>query len=444
MPSASANRLEAFEITNEDIALLQAQRAILEKKLPALLTELHERFAAWPEIQTALQQPDVHEIRVSHWLRAASGRLDEGFLESAQKLAQAFYDHGVPGYAVAICHSTVSRAIIKALGLDRSSQPGGLFSRKPDRSALRQAIQKVAWLDLELLLETYAQAEKQSKSAAMRAVASVFEQKVKSVVDSIGQASETLGDAVGVLSGSANRSLERSNTVAAVAEQASANVQTVAAATEELSHSVGEISQQVVESSRIAASAVTDAKHADTVVQALADQARRIGDVVDLINQIAGQTNLLALNATIEAARAGEAGKGFAVVASEVKNLANQTSKATDDISQQVSEIQRATGEAVDVIRGIASTITAINQIAGSIASAVEEQDATTKEISRNVHEAATGNRQVTGEMSALRLDASSASDVTKTLSQASTSLGQQSRKLRLAVDGFLQELRAA
>ena len=121
---------------------------------------------------------------------------------------------------------------------------------------------------------------------------------------------------------------QQATSVAAVAEQASANVQTVAAATEELSSSVSEIGRQVTQSTEIAGQAVAEANRTNVTVQGLSAAAQKIGDVVKLISDIASQTNLLALNATIEAARAGEAGRGFAVVANEVKSLASQTAES--------------------------------------------------------------------------------------------------------------------
>jgi methyl-accepting chemotaxis protein len=184
-----------------------------------------------------------------------------------------------------------------------------------------------------------------------------FDQSVAGVINTVVSAAEEMSSTAQSMTTLASDTSERTSTVAAASEQASANVQTVASAAEELSASVREISGQVATSADTAGNAVDAAEAATQKVQGLVEASQKIGEVVDLINDIASQTNLLALNATIEAARAGEAGKGFAVVASEVKNLASQTAKATEEIAGQIAGIQGATGEAVTAIDEITRTI---------------------------------------------------------------------------------------
>jgi methyl-accepting chemotaxis protein len=446
--TAQQSRLAAFRIGEDDLAVLQAHAGWMERRLPDLLGKLHARFADWPEIRAALMHPEVHAARVGHWVRVASGRLGEGFMDSARRLASVFYQHGVPGYAVAICHATVANGILEEL----DSEPRGSAwlralrggRRRRSGAALRDALNKMAWLDLEVLLETYAAAEHESRRAALHALAGAFEAKVSGVVEGVSRSAGELEAAVRSMSSTAGRSSEVSRSVAGAAEEASANVRTVAAATEELAASVTEIGRQMSRSAQIAARAVEDARRTDGVVQALAEGAQRIGTIVEMISGIAGQTNLLALNATIEAARAGDAGKGFAVVASEVKGLAGQTARATEEIGKQIGQIQGATGQAVEAIRGIAATIGEISQIAATIAAAVEQQRATTQEIARNVHQAADGNQRVSGLMDRVRGGASETLAVAERLTGAAGELGAQSAKLGEAVGGFLGEVRAA
>ncbi|PWC30382.1 globin-coupled sensor protein [Teichococcus aestuarii] len=445
-PQARANLLAAFQLSEADLSALRAQAPLLQQRLPSLIESLQARFAPWPEIQSALARPEVHRVRLAHWLRLASGQLDEGFTASARALADAFYRHGVPGYAVAICHATVAHGVADMLA--EALAPRGLgrlwpFAARRRAAGLRAALVRVAWLDLEVLLESYATAERASRQAALHALAGTFEARVSGVVQGVGASAGALDQAVQVMSGTAGRMGGASHTLAEVAQEASATVQTVASATQELTASVDEIRRQVSHSAQMTARAVEDAHRTDTVVQALAEGARRIDDVVGLISSIAGQTNLLALNATIEAARAGEAGKGFAVVASEVKNLASQTARATEEISGQIGQVQDATREAVAAIENIARAIGAVGEVSTAIAAAVEQQGQTTREIAASIHHAAEGNRKVSALAAGLTHGAQETQGVAAQLTGAAGALGRQTDSLQEAVGAFLAEVRS-
>jgi methyl-accepting chemotaxis protein len=271
-----------------------------------------------------------------------------------------------------------------------------------------------------------------------------FEQMIGDIVTNVSSASTQLEASAGTLSNTAARSQQLSTTVAAASEEASTNVQSVASATEELTSSVTEISRQVQESARMASDAVGQARSTTERVSELSKAATRIGDVVELINTIAGQTNLLALNATIEAARAGEAGRGFAVVASEVKALAQQTAKATGEIGQQINGIQAATNDSVNAIKEISGTIEKLSEISSTIAAAVEEQGAATQEISRNVQQAAQGTQQVSSNITDVQRGATETGSASSQVLSAAKTLSSDSSRLKLEVDKFLTNVRAA
>ena len=296
--------------------------------------------------------------------------------------------------------------------------------------------------------------EVERREAAARAVAGRkadtlkmaddFESAVVEIVRTVSSASGELESSAGTLTSTAEHTQDLTGVVAVATEKASANVQSVASATEEMTSSIHEISRQVQESARIANQAVGQARSTNARVAELSKAASRIGDVVELINTIAGQTNLLALNATIEAARAGDAGRGFAVVASEVKALAEQTAKATGEIGQQIGNIQDATQESVDAIREIGSTIERLSAISSEIAAAVEQQGAATQEISRNVQEAARGTQQVSSNINDVQRGACQTGSASSQVLSAAQSLAQNSNRLKLAVDSFLDTVRAA
>ena len=284
----------------------------------------------------------------------------------------------------------------------------------------------------------------EEKRATMRKMAGDFESSVGQVVSQVSSAVTQMESSSAAMSATAEETTRQAAAVAAASEQASANVQTVASAAEELSGSIAEISRQVTQASQIASAAVTEAERTNVKVQGLAQAANKIGEVVALITDIAEQTNLLALNATIEAARAGDAGKGFAVVASEVKNLANQTAKATDEIGAQITGIQTATKDAVAAIESISKTISKINEVNAGVASAVEEQGAATQEIARNVEQAASGTQEVSSNIGGVSQAANETGAAAEQIKGAAAELSQQSEHLRVEVDKFLAEVRAA
>jgi len=293
----------------------------------------------------------------------------------------------------------------------------------------------------KLRIHQEAQAERRR---AMLGMAQQFEATLKSGIERVSDATQSMQHTSERLTQSAGSNRAEAQSAMDALRETTENVHTVAAAVEQLSASTEAIGRQVAQSATISRKAVDEAQRTDTTVQGLAEAAQRIGEVVQLINDIASQTNLLALNATIEAARAGEAGKGFAVVASEVKSLASQTAKATEDIAAQINQIQGATRQAVEAIRGIGGTIGEISEISGSIAAAVEEQNAATRSITSNVQQAASGATAVSQTFATVSSAASANGTAANEMRAATGRLAELAGGLRLEVSRFLEEVRAA
>jgi methyl-accepting chemotaxis protein len=296
-------------------------------------------------------------------------------------------------------------------------------------------------------LEATAQADvtaKQARAAAVEALVRDFESRSAETLRKVAAAATEFEATALAMQGAADGGAERAASLAAAAEQASANVGIAAASAEEMTASIAEVARQIAETARVARGATERARATDAAVGGLSEAAARIGQVVQLISDIAGQTNLLALNATIEAARAGEAGKGFAVVASEVKSLAAQTAKATEDIAAKIAAMQAETERAVQAIRGIAQTIEGMDGLTAQVAAAAEEQATAVAEIGRAVAEASAGTQSVSQHASGVKEGARQTGAAAEQMRAASGELSSQARGLRGDVDRFLGNIRAA
>lgn len=218
--------------------------------------------------------------------------------------------------------------------------------------------------------------------------------------------------------------------VAAAAEESSTNIAMVSAAAEEMTSTINEIAKNTEKTRETSNHAVSRTKNASENINALSVSAQKIGKVVETINDISEQTNLLALNATIEAARAGEAGKGFAVVANEIKELARQTAEATLDIKEKIKSIQNSTHDTVAEIEEVVIAINNVNEMIDTVSAAVEEQSVTTREIASNVTQAAQGIQEVTENVAQ---SSSVSSEIAKDIAQLNqVSLGMSENSSRV------------
>jgi len=236
-------------------------------------------------------------------------------------------------------------------------------------------------------------------------------------------------------------------TVTGASEQAAQNVNVMAVAMEEMTAAVHEIAQNTSKASSMTRDAVNYAKGSSEKVNLLGLAAKEISKVTQVITEISEQTNLLALNATIEAARAGDAGKGFAVVANEIKELAKQTAQATGEIKAKIESIQSSTDDTVSEIAEISEVINSVNELVANIAAAAEQQSVMTGDISRNVQDAASGISEVNENVaqasvvaSEIARDIADVSQVSRETKEGSLLLQESSQELKKIADSINRE----
>ncbi|OAN49780.1 chemotaxis protein [Magnetospirillum moscoviense] len=293
-------------------------------------------------------------------------------------------------------------------------------------------------------LQEQNQVVKDRRALVIDGILGQFNVEVAEMLDTMAASATELEATSQGMSETAEKTSHRATTVAAAVEEMAVNMRTVAGAADNLAGSVEAINQRVSDSVYMVGSAREKVQHANLMVRVLSQAVQKIGDVVTLINDIAAQTNLLALNATIEAARAGDAGKGFAVVANEVKTLANQTARATDEISTQIGTIQKGTHGAVAAITDIGEIMEQINELSAAIAASVSEQDAATAEIANNVGQVSQATDEVSSNVVGVNQAAMETGHAASDVYDTAHTVAERAATLRLQVDTFLTNIRAA
>lgn len=290
--------------------------------------------------------------------------------------------------------------------------------------------------------EASAETARLERGRVLLQVASQLEHQVGSLARRVADAAASAeADAEG-LRGLVRAGSDQSHAVHRAGDDAVSSAGAVAAAAGQLSAAITEIATQIARSSAETRGAAAHARDTRAIVLGLTEAATSIEGVLRTISEIAEHTQLLALNATIEAARAGEAGKGFAVVASEVKNLAGQTARATSEVGEKVLAIRETTDRAGKAIETIATAIFDLDNVTAAIAAAVEEQDSATREIARSARQAAESAEASATGGSAM-VDAWNETDRSAdSITRLSETLGEETRQLLNAVDGFVHQIR--
>ena len=446
--SSVADRLRFHGLTPDVCRILKENKQYIMSILPLGLDAFYEHIGLFPETAAFFSSKEhmahAKAMQIRHWDLITDGNFDEKYVSSVTTVGEVHNRIGLePKWYIGGYNFLLSE-LLGCFARDLGGK--GVFRKAgaDKATAVQQAVSRALMLDMDFAIAVYIEAGRQERQETLENLATTFEEKIGSIVNTLSGATGQMKSAAEALTATAEETTAQAGAVSLASGEASSNVRSVAVATEEMSASVQEIGRQVSSSEEISGQAVQLAGDTVSKVNALSEAANKIGAIVDLINNIASQTNLLALNATIEAARAGEAGKGFAVVAQEVKVLAEQTSRATAEIGAQIDGIQSATGEASDAIGSISKVIGRISEIATSISAAVDQQTKAVEEIAGNVQRASEGSDEVASNIAGVSQAATDTGASASQVLSSADALAVETDRLSSEVQAFLANVAAA
>ncbi len=276
----------------------------------------------------------------------------------------------------------------------------------PPLVAASNALEQVAAKNLTVTVEARGEDEIGRLSAALnRTVGSI-----RSILKSIAQGADTLSTAAEELSvrstqtsGNALSQANKTNQIAAAAQEMTATIGEISRNAESAAASSRESSEAAAQGGLVMESAVAAMERISSAsntaadkMNSLANRSAEIGKVVTVIQEISEQTNLLALNAAIEAARAGEQGRGFAVVAGEVRRLAERTKSATEEITVTIRSIQEETRQTLDVMSHSHTAVETGITETGNARNSLEMIAKSSKEVEHQIDMIATSTTEQT------------------------------------------------
>ena len=272
-------RLEFLGVTDAHRAALQKFLPVIEASLPDLIKDFYALLKGNTETARRFSSDAVIEraasAQLKHWLMLFSGRYDQAYLESAERIGLIHSRIGLePRWYMGAYTFFARHATILATGalIGRWTKA----STRRELDILLSAMAQAVALDMEIGVSVYLAENKKSSDLRVDGVANTFEGSVGRLVGLLASGATELEATAQSMTGMADRANTQATTVAASAEEASISVQTVASAAEELSASVSEIGRQVAQSATVSAKAVTDAQRTDQIVRALAEGAERI------------------------------------------------------------------------------------------------------------------------------------------------------------------------
>jgi len=211
-----------------------------------------------------------------------------------------------------------------------------------------------------------------------------MQQSLRSIVDQVRHASDSIVGASGEIASGAHDLSGRTEQSAASLEETASAMEEISATAKHNQETVDEVAHLAMENAQAAERGGRIIGDVEQTMQAINSSSNRIGDIIGTIDGIAFQTNILALNAAVEAARAGEQGRGFAVVASEVRALAQRSSLAA-------REIKTLIGGSVEQVEGGVRVVRQAGETIGELVATSQRVRALLAEVSVGAREQSTG-----------------------------------------------------
>jgi len=274
-------------------------------------------------------------------------------------------------------------------------------------------------------------------------------------IEEIASQMEKLFAIVDEVSSSINEMSVASQQVAENVEILSSSTEVTASSITELDASIKEIEENAEKTNQLSEEAARDAEQgkmtvnetidgigairemvdrAAGAIQELGNQSNAIGKILTVIDDVADQTSLLALNAAIIAAQAGEHGKGFAVVADEIRELAERTAVSTREIAAIIGSLQSGTQEAV---KAMAAGSERVHQ-------EVTRSKAAGEALEKIRSSTLKSTEQVRGIVRATQEQSRGSRQITNSINQVASMLGQIATAIKQQTEGSRQLARAA
>ncbi len=328
---------------------LRGLSAEMTSGLPASVDMVYAKLRTVPELSAKLGSAEnerrIRGMFANYVEQMFGGTYDAAYIQSRERIGVAHDRIGLGPHWFVGAYGHLFRDLILSAMCNRAGDVDA-------QCETLDALLRVMFLDLGLVLETHERTGLQRRQAMVGRFVSGLQQ----TTDSLSSTTQSVGGVVHEQQESVALS------AAAIAEFSSSLSELRQTSSQSLEHANGLLevvddAATSVRSGTQAASATVDGLRAireqvETIqgtIQALVEHTNQIGDIITTVNEIAEQSKLLALNASIEAARAGEYGRSFSVVANEMRDLAEQSKQATRQVRQLLSDISEATASAVIV-----------------------------------------------------------------------------------------------